>query len=346
MRYAHSRADFAARLHHPDANRYDFRAMKKIGEYELLREIGRDEMASVWQAKRVTLGGATKLAAVKLMSREFEDYPHGREIFIAHTRLSMLLNYRNVVQVFDAGVDGGQCYVAMEWVDGLSLAQLETAVRSRGGSISPEVGAYVIGEVLRGLAYAQSIKHEGAPLGIAHGDLSPQDVLVSISGEVKLSEFGVGQIGGADRWRKQAPERLRYKAPEQLRRGAREPIVDLYAVGGILHELLDGRPFRGEIDAADLEGCVIEGVVPELQDGIEVPAELDTLRRGLLQADPTRRIQSAREALELLQRWSGYRDQSLQLERLCGAYMGVSAPRSGVHPQAAVVATPNGGDAS
>jgi hypothetical protein len=131
-------------------------------------------------------------------------------------------------------------------------------------------------------------------------------------------------------------------APEQLRGNSRNPTVDLYAVGAILHELIDGRKFRDAVDNEHMYGLVLEGVVPELQHARDVPAELDLLRRRLLEADPAQRIQRAEDALELLMRWPGYRDASVELARLCRAHTGVSAPRSGVHAQARVIATPTG----
>jgi serine/threonine protein kinase len=308
--------------------------MKRVGEYELVREIGSSETGSVWQAKRTALGGAMKLAAVKLFRTESDETAVGHETLLAEARLSMLLNYRNVVQVFDAGVEDGHGYLVMEWVDGLSLSRLLDAMQRRGSVASPVLTAYVVGEILRGLAYAQTITHSGAPLGIVHRSITPDTVLVSVAGEVKLTDFGVAAVGEDEESRPRVARKLRYRAPEQLRRGAREPAVDLYAVGAILHELLDGRPFRGAFDEDELEGFVIEGVVPPLRNPDAVPDQLDALRVGLLQADPERRIGRAKEALKKLMQWPGYRDASAELAELCGAYMGVSAPRSGVHASA------------
>ncbi len=218
----------------------------------------------------------------------------------------------------------------MEWVDGMNLSELARQLRAAGQRMPLPVVAFVIGEVLRGLAYAHTITHEGDPLGVVHRDVSPQNVLISVSGEVKLTDFGVARLAQEDTSGVHAKGKLRYMSPEQVRGHSSRPTVDLYAVGAILHELLDGTKFRDARDETHLYGLALGGEVPALRIP-DVPRELDELRLALLETEPGARVQTAERALELLMRWPGYRNASMELGRLCRAFMGVAAPRSGIH---------------
>lgn len=281
--------------------------------------------------RRRALGGVSKVVAVKLPTGPLADDAKLRALFIKEAELSMLLSHSTVVQVFDAGEDDGRPFMVMEWVDGLDLAGLKELLAREGRGFPLPVAAFVIGEVLRALAYAHTVTHEGAPLGVVHRDVSPQNVLISVSGEVKLTDFGVARVAREDTSGMHVKGKLRYMAPEQLEGESRAATVDLYAVGAMLHELMEGKKFRPSKSEAHLMGVVLKGEVPKLSDP-DVPRELDAVRRGLLQKEVGQRISSAERALEMLMRWPGYGNASLELGRLCRSVMGVSAPRSSIHP--------------
>ncbi|GEM_PF-1600080 len=306
------------------------RALRTVGDYQLLRKIGKGGMAQVWMARKATLEGASKAAAVKLLLGNLADDPTYREMFYDEARLTMLLSHSNIVQVFDAGLSDGQCYLAMEWVDGVNLAQLSQWMREMGHTLSLSAVGFIVGEVLHALAYAHSLSHDGQSLCIVHRDVSPQNVLVSVSGEVKLVDFGVARLAKEETSGIHVRGKLRYMSPEQLSGSSRQPTVDLFAVGALLHELLEGRKFRDCTDERVLYGEVLSGSIPPLaRQG--VPRELDQLRLALLEADPGRRIQSAELGLERLHRWTGYRTASLEISRFARSLVGVTGPRSGVH---------------
>jgi serine/threonine protein kinase len=285
-------------------------------------------MAEVWMGRRPALGGASKAVAIKLLAQHLADDPAYRQMFIDEARLSMLLTNSNVVQVFDVGEAGGECFMVMEWVDGLNLADLTRNMLAKGENLSIEMSAHVIGEVLRGLAYAHALHHDGGSATIVHRDVSPQNVLCSVSGEVKLADFGVARLAREETSGLHVKGKLRYMAPEQLRGRSREPTVDLYAVGAMLHELLSGEKFRKTRDEADLYAIALSGEYPPLPAG--VPAELSNVCKRLLEPDATLRIQSAEAALELLARWPGYRNGAIELGRMVREYSGIAGPRSGI----------------
>jgi hypothetical protein len=302
---------------------------QRVGQYELVRRIGSGGMAEVFMGRRASVGGAQKSVAIKLMAARVEADERHRRMFLAEARLSMLMTHSNVVQVFDAGEDAGRLYLVMEWIDGLNLAQLLELQRGAGRPLDPRLSAYVVGEVLRGLAYAHHLTHDGQLLCVVHRDVSPHNVLVSTSGEVKIADFGVARLTTEETSGIHIKGKLRYMAPEHLAGRSREPTVDLYGVGAVLHELLTGSRFRDEADEVDLYGQILGGHVPPLSVP-GVPPELASLRDGLLQADPRQRIPTATRALEYLAAWAGYRNASVELGALCRGAMGVVAPRSGI----------------
>lgn len=310
---------------------------RRLGNYELLKKIGSGGMAEVWMGRQVALGGFTSAVAVKLIKGDMAGDPHYRRMFVAEARISALLRHQNIVRVQNVGEEDGELYLVMDWVDGMNLAQLATLMRDAEQPMPLAVIGFVVGELLRGLAFAHTVTHEGAPLGVVHRDVSPQNVLISVSGEVMLADFGVARLAEDETSHTHtARGKVRYMSPEQLGGldGYKAPTVDLYAVGAILHELLDGRKFRRTDEQNALASQVLAGIVPELDSVHVVPPELDGLRRALLRPDPKDRPASASVALKMLSRWSGYRNAAEELGALCGSFMGVEAPRSGIYEPA------------
>lgn len=280
--------------------------------------------------RRDLVGGASKSVAIKFIAASMAGNDRHRKMFLDEARLSMLLSHSNVVQVFDAGQDGERMYMVMEWVDGLNLSQISQLARASGQALSMSLVGYVIGEVLQGLSYAHTLRHEGHQLGIIHRDISPHNVLVSLSGEVKLADFGVARLSTEETSGVHIKGKLRYMAPEHLAGRTKSPKVDLFGAGAILHELLAGDRFRAEADEVALYHQILGGVTPPLERA-EVPRELLELRLALLEPDENRRVPTADDALAMLEAWPGYRNAKGELSRMCRGFMGVDAPRSGLH---------------
>ena len=302
----------------------------RIGGYELVRRIGVGGMAEVWVARRVSERRANKYVAIKVVADQFVGDPRFQRMFKTEVELSALLNHVNIVQVFDEGEDGGRSYLVMEWVDGVNLLKVEAALSFVDDEAwRLRIITYVIGQLLYALHYAHSITlHDGDPLGIVHRDVSPQNVLVSAQGEVKLTDFGVAHYLLEESSGMHVKGKLRYMAPEQLGGHTRDPRIDLYAVGTIFHEMLDGRRFRYHVeDQREMYVEVISGQIPPLSR--RVPPELDALRLGLLEPEPERRIPTADAALDRLMRFAGYGDARRELAQLCGGLTGVLRPRIG-----------------
>ncbi len=303
-----------------------------VGGYELLREIGRGGMAEVWVARKVNATNG-KFVALKMVLPQYvgdERYSH---MFRSEADVSAPLSHGNIVQVFDEGEDNGRSFLVMEWVDGVDLAHLindMAQMRVRDPYLRLRMAAYIIGQVLHGLSYAHKVtSHRGTQLGIVHRDISPQNILVSVSGDVKVTDFGIAHRMSEETSGIHVRGKIRYMSPEQLGGKSHAPTVDLYAVGAMLHELLEGDKFRSDADDQfAVYRQVMEGVIPALTS-TDVPPELDAVRVALLQPDASKRPQTADATLLMLKRWSGYSEMKVELSVMCGLSTGIVRPRTG-----------------
>src|SRR5690606_25653785 len=192
---------------------------------------------------------------------------------------------------------------------------------ARRGRLSVPLVCHVMSELLQGLRHAHELRVGGHPLEVVHRDVAPHNVLVSAAGEVKLADFGIARVEGELSSGEHVKGRARYMAPEQLY-GRPTQASDLFAVGAILHELLDGRRFRDGLESrSDWHEVVAEAPLPPLHR-TDVPPALEALRVGLLQPDPARRIASADEALAWLLRCPPWPPGATTLRELYAACVG------------------------
>lgn len=298
--------------------------------YELVRRLGVGGMGEIWAAAKVGVGGAVKPCAIKVIRREHAEDPYYRRLFVAEGRLSMILGHASIVSVFDVGAIGRVPFMAMEWIDGVDLDTFRRRVQHAGQGLPMSISdaAHVAGSLLDALGYAHELSVAGCEHGIVHRDVSPRNVMITSRGEVKLMDFGLAGVeaeaseGLAPRFR----GTLRYLSREQAR-GRPRASSDLFAVGAILHELLDGRRFRYPHEEEQaLVAAIFEEGIPPLER--RVPPVIEELRRGLLEPRAELRFRTARRALSTLASWPGHRDRRLQLEELYRRVVG--APRSGL----------------
>jgi eukaryotic-like serine/threonine-protein kinase len=225
---------------------------RALGRYELLRPLARGGMAEVYLARR-RAAGVEKWLVVKRMRQERTGDATFLELFMREARLSMSLVHQNIVPVFDFGKIDDQVFLAMERVEGKDLGS--SLARAPGHRIPPLLAAFIAAECCQALDYAHQRKSpEGVALGVVHRDVTPRNVLLSWSGEVKLTDFGIAALAG------DATNRLlgtpQYMAPEQARSEPTDPRADIYAVGLVLREAITGvRPRPGGEREAILEAA-------------------------------------------------------------------------------------------
>jgi serine/threonine-protein kinase len=284
-----------------------------LGRYVLLRLMVRGGMGEVYLATTIGIEGAERPVVVKRIRREYKKDPSFLARFMDEARVQSQLDDPGVARIVEAAVDEhGDPYVAVEYVEGRSLADVRARL-SRLGKALPWADAVAVTlEMASALAHVhERTGADGAPLGIVHRDLSPQNVMVGFSGDVKLIDFGTAR-GDNRRCHTVSGTVLAkpgYVAPEVARGESATPRADLYALGVMLWELVAGRRYL-EGDANDHVTQVCAGklrpsrlagdaALGSLGDGT-VPAELDRIIQWLTEAVPSARCGRAREAAQAL----------------------------------------------
>jgi serine/threonine-protein kinase len=270
-----------------------------MGRYRLLRPIGEGGMAELHLAAAAGPEGFTRHFVVKRLHPHLAHRPEIVSQFVDEARLQARLVHSNIVPVYDFGRAGDEYFIALEYVHGRDLDQLLQRHQEVTGRPLPlPVVGFVIGEVLRALAYAHSrTDRDGQPLGLVHRDISPGNVLVSFRGEVKLSDFGiakaeqrlshteVGVVKG----------NLAFMAPEQARSGQVDQRSDLFSVGMVMLYCLTGQSlYRGE-DMNPLLRAALGPQPQQLAALRDLPAEIAPVLERALAAEPAQRYQDAAE---------------------------------------------------
>jgi serine/threonine protein kinase len=273
--------------------------LRTFGKYRLLELVASGGMAEVWRAEAPGAEGFVKEVALKLIRGDHDARGDFVRMFVQEARLASRLNHANIVQVFDFDQVDGRYYIAMELVRGRTLREVADRCREMGLRLGLARAVHVCAEVARALAYAHRFREGGAPAGLVHRDVSPQNVLVSYEGEVKLTDFGIARALGASEVT--APGtikgKLAYMAPEQARGENVDGRADVFAMGVMLWELCTGRRlFARDSDAATLTAVISpQPISPPSAWNESVPAELDAIVLAALDRDLTRRTASAEE---------------------------------------------------
>jgi serine/threonine protein kinase len=266
---------------------------RALGRYELLRPLARGGMGEVYLARR-RAAGVEKWLVVKRMRPEKSGDTRFLDLFMREAKLSMSLAHQNIVPVFDFGRIDDQVFLAMERVEGKDLGS-SLAKASKG--LPPLLAAFIAAECLQALDYAHRRKSpDGVELGIVHRDVTPRNVLLSWSGEVKLTDFGIAALAG------DSPSRTAgtpaYMAPEQARGEQLDVRADIYAVGLVLREALTGERARRGNERETVLAAAKQGTLDPLPDS------LDPTLRGIVeratQLDRASRYPDARSMLEEL----------------------------------------------
>ncbi|MBE2252651.1 MAG: serine/threonine protein kinase [Myxococcus sp.] len=225
----------------------------QFGKYELIERIAAGGMAEIFRARYSPAPGVVKPVVIKKILPHYAANRGFIAMFTNEARIVMGLSHGNIAQVFDFGDVDGDWYLAMELVDGQPLSKVVKRMRAMGIlTIPSEIAAYVTAEMLRGLHYAHTrLDEKSRPLQIVHRDVSPQNVLVSYEGQIKLVDFGIARARNASRddtTSNAVKGKYAYFAPEQARGKDLDARTDVFASGIVLYELLTGQlPFQGRM---------------------------------------------------------------------------------------------------
>jgi hypothetical protein len=274
-------------------------ATPAFGRYTLLERIGEGGMAEVFRARLSGAESFTKLCAIKRLKPHLALNPEAVNQFIDEARLGSVLAHSNIASVSDFGRVGDGYFLAEEYIEGRTLAEIGARHLERYGKPVPTPFAlYITVEVLAALAYAhERTDEEGRPLGIVHRDVSPTNVMVSFEGEVKLLDFGIGKsLDRVSQTREGAIKgNVGFMAPEQARGQEVTHLADLFSVGLVLFDLLAGEPFYQGRGAGEILFQAATGPTSEhLARIARLPPPVPDLLRTVLSIDPGARFPSAR----------------------------------------------------
>ena len=262
----------------------------KFGRYIFLKKLAVGGMAEVYLARRVSFGGFAKFVVIKRLAPQHKGRPAYERLFLAEARTGAILNHPNIAGLHDLGKLDDHYFMAMEFVDGISVADIMARAARQRKPVPLGVALRIGGGVADALQYAHHTSDEhGDPLRIIHHDITPQNIQISFEGDVKLLDFGVSTrmgrpIAGGRRGKPG------YMSPEALQKAPLDARSDLYSLGVVVYELTTGRRVGKPMDpTVPLE--LIEPVVIPPPTGLDpyFPPSLEALLLGVLAASPDER---------------------------------------------------------
>lgn len=272
--------------------------MSKFGPYTLIRRLAVGGMAEIFLAKREGPGGAAKVVALKHILPHLAGARDFVEMFLDESRIAAGLNHPNIVTIHDFGEHDGSYFLAMEYVAGDDLATLLQRAKDKGKKFPLKLCVMILSAACDALHHAhEQMDDRGRPLGIVHRDVSPSNLLLSIDGVVKLTDFGVAK---AERKISQTVAGTRkgkgaYMAPEQARGRQVDRRSDVFALGAVAWELVTGdRLFQRDGEVATLH-AVTEDPIPAPRTGRpDLPDDLEAVILRALDRNPAERWPTAR----------------------------------------------------
>jgi serine/threonine protein kinase len=271
------------------------------GRYVLLERVATGGMAEVFRAKRRGVEGFEKVVAVKRILPHLSSNKDFLDMFVDEAKIVASLSHPNIAQIFDLGKIDDSYYIAMEFVEGHDLRSILTRARARGTLLGVDLAALIAAKVGAALEYAHRHRDDqGNELRIVHRDVSPQNILVSNEGEVKLVDFGIARAASKASHTDSGSLRgkLLYMSPEQAWGKSLDNRSDIFSLGGVFFEALTGHPlFSGNSEMSILERVREARFLTPSSLNPAVPIELEAVVTRALQKDPNERYQDAAEML-------------------------------------------------
>ena len=303
---------------------------RPFGPYTLLRRLAAGGMAEVYLARAAGDAGFEKLVAIKRVHPHHAADEGFGSMLLDEAKLSVALSHRNIVQTLDLGNVDGSYVIVMEHVEGYDAHHVLDSLRSAGRLLPIDLAAHVIAEVCRGLHYAHDHRDErGERTGIVHRDVSPQNVLLSFAGEVKIADFGIAKTES----RRSDPEarvikgKYFYMSPEQAWADPVDHRSDIFSAGIVLWELLVGERLHRERDVPSLLDAVRRAEVPapsSMREG--VPQELDAVVARATSVNPAERFTDAGAMADALILYLGSRPPVHAPQQIGEILAGLRAP--------------------
>jgi serine/threonine-protein kinase len=265
---------------------------ERIGPYRVVARLGAGGMAEVFLAHAYGASGFEKKIAIKRLLPELRGEPDLEKLLLEEARLGAMLSHECLIGIHELGVDRGIYFVRMDWIDGADLAAL-----AAHEPMDPALALLVVERVTLALAYVHgSSDARGVPLGLVHRDVSPQNVLCSRSGEVRLGDFGIAKATQrADTTQANFRRgKYAYMSPEQVAKAPLAASSDQFGLGVMLHEMLTGaRPYDGDSPLLTLDR-IREAAPPDVR---ALAPDVAAIVLRCLRRDPSERFPTTEAAL-------------------------------------------------
>lgn len=281
-------------------------AGKSFGRFQLLLEMSRGGMATLFLARLKGPQNFQKLVVIKKIHDHLAGEREFIEMFQDEARIAALIHHPNVATIFDMGTADDSYYIAMEYVHGHNLAEVMRTAKRVVGTLPWPHAARIVANAAAGLHAAHELRNpDGKPLNVVHRDVSPQNLLISYDGHVKVVDFGIayaaekishttdGTIKG----------KIAYMSPEQASSSPLDRRSDVFSLGIVLFEAVCmKRLFKADTDAATLYRVLETVVPPPSSVRPDIPPELEEIMLKALHKDPERRFATAGDLEEALER--------------------------------------------
>ena len=283
--------------HRKMARQKAMEGMTRIGPYLLTRKIAQGGMAELYLADYLREDGFRKTVAVKKVLPHLADNRDFIDMFIREARLAALLQHPNVVQIADFGKIQNAYFIAMEYVNGKNLAEIMGFLKK---GLPVDMAVFLILKISSGLQYSHARKDDksGKPLNIIHRDISPQNILISLNGEVKLSDFGISKATSEPSLTQAGviKGKLSYLSPEQAMGQKVNHQIDIYALGLVFYEILSGsRLYRFANDIEAIRTIPQMTIPPIITKRPDIPQGLNDIVMKCLEKSTVKRYQTAQE---------------------------------------------------
>ncbi len=288
----------------------------QIGRYTVLEDLATGGMAQLFKVEAVGPEGFKRQFALKRIRPEYAADEEFVRLFVNEARLAALFDHKNIVRVFDLGREQGELYIVMEYVEGTDLRRAEKLLAARKAKMPLAVACYIAASVLRALHYAHTrTDDQGRPLNVIHRDVTPHNVLLSRSGEVKLADFGIAKAAFTTVKTAQGLVRgkLAYMSPEQVRGDPLTQATDIFSAGVLFYEMFTGHLLTAP--GRQLVRNILAGRLLDQNKLAELPSVLGDLLLHMTAPEPKLRP-TAKEAIQALASSGWDRDESLALADL------------------------------
>lgn len=276
----------------------------KLGQYTLLEKIAQGGMAEVYKAKTKDTHSLERLVVIKRILPHIAANPEYVEMLIDEAKIAVHFTHGNIAQIYDLGRIGEDYFIVMEYVDGHTLSQIFRALNEREQRMPIDILLYCLIELCHGLSYIHRKKGpNGVPLGVVHRDISPQNIILSYTGNVKIIDFGVAKADFIEGKTEDGvlKGKFAYMSPEQTRSGDLDHRSDIFSTGILLWELATGQRLFKKKSHKDTVKAVQKAKF-DLASSIrfDLPKELDKILKCALARNPKHRYSDALEMGEEL----------------------------------------------